>query len=211
MSFLLIGIFGMFLKFPSALLSKLYGDMEVTLAKAVLRTSEMKMTIVTVVIKTRLIMMMVVMVVFMMLLMMTMRGTCRWMDRAHTWSPGVRPGRGNADAKVVNENAKIIDVVLHQKCHHFRHDHVPKLPCFSMNSDKDLFDKIIKIHLSTCLITDSKAPLQAVVWVQNQCSFVAVKLFAYPHHDYFVTMKIFADLHRDQSNWTPSPLARGTS
>ena len=33
-----------------------------------------------------------------------------------------------------------------------------------MNSDKDLFDKIMKLHVSTCLITDSKAPLQAVVW-----------------------------------------------
>ena len=58
----------MFLKFTSALLSKLYGDMEVTLAKAVLRASEMKRTIVIVVIKTRLIMMMT-----MVLMMMTMR------------------------------------------------------------------------------------------------------------------------------------------
>ena len=65
----------------SALLSKLYGDMEVTLAKAVLRTSEMKRTIVIVVIKMSLMMKMVVM---MMLLMVTLRGTCRWMDRAHT-------------------------------------------------------------------------------------------------------------------------------
>ena len=88
-----------------------------------------------------------IMIMTMEVMMMTMRGTCRWMDRAHTWSPGVQPGRGNADAKVVNDDAKIIDVVLHQKRHHFRHDHVPKLPCFSMNSDKDLFDKIIKINV----------------------------------------------------------------
>ena len=67
MSLLLICIFGMFLKFTSALLSKLYGDMEVTLAKAVLRTSEMKMAIVIVVIKTRLIMMMMMVIMMMMI------------------------------------------------------------------------------------------------------------------------------------------------